>query len=232
MQQDRRLPGAAAGSARAASPVFASIAITWLPGVATNITPLLTIGAASWPLVTPVANTQTGCSRADVAGRDLVQRAVAPAVVGAPDHQPVAVLGLLQPLGGHRLVVLQDRRNRRSLASPVAPSRARWSTQARARQRRPRRKEFSCAFLAFHSSDVLRVQRSTGLQRRPYVRGISARRLALRRDRYAVSKPTRLVNGFATTSRPSTIASGSAGNGRGAGPSTTRAPSLGLNFEK
>jgi hypothetical protein len=38
-----------------------------LPGVATNMTPLLIIGGASWPLVTPVANTQAGCSRATLA---------------------------------------------------------------------------------------------------------------------------------------------------------------------
>ena len=51
-----------------ASPVFASIAITWLAGVATNMTPLLTMGGASWPLVTPVANTHAGCSRETLAG--------------------------------------------------------------------------------------------------------------------------------------------------------------------
>jgi hypothetical protein len=33
-----------------------------------NITPLLTIGGASWPLVTPVENTHAGCSRATLAG--------------------------------------------------------------------------------------------------------------------------------------------------------------------
>ena len=49
----------------------------------------------------------------DVVRRDLIERAVAPAVVGAPDHQPVAVLRLLQPLGGDGRVVLQDRRKRR-----------------------------------------------------------------------------------------------------------------------
>jgi hypothetical protein len=45
------------------SPVFASSAITWFPGVATNMTPLLTIGGAWWPLVTPVEKLHTGCSR-------------------------------------------------------------------------------------------------------------------------------------------------------------------------
>ena len=42
--------------------------MTWLPGVATNMTPLLTIGGASWPLITPVANTHAGCSRVTLAG--------------------------------------------------------------------------------------------------------------------------------------------------------------------
>ena len=38
------------------------MAITWFPGVETNITPLLTIGGASWPLGMPVDITHTGCS--------------------------------------------------------------------------------------------------------------------------------------------------------------------------
>ena len=44
------------------------MAITWLFGVETNITPLLTIGAASWTRASPVANTQTGRSRATLSG--------------------------------------------------------------------------------------------------------------------------------------------------------------------
>src|SRR5262249_29446995 len=40
--------------------------------------------------------------------------------------------------------------------------------------------------------------------------------------------PTRLVNGLATASLPSTILSGSAGKAREAGPSITAAPSRGL----
>ena len=49
----------------------------------------------------------------DVGRRDLIERAVAPAVVGAPDHQPVAGVGILQALGRHRLVVPQHGRHRR-----------------------------------------------------------------------------------------------------------------------
>ena len=51
-----------------------------------------------------------------VLGRDLVQRAVAPAVVGAAVHQPVAVGGRPQPLVGDRRVgrfLRRRRRNRR-----------------------------------------------------------------------------------------------------------------------
>ena len=44
------------------------MAITWLPGVATNITPSCTMGAASCPLIAPVENDHTGFSRATLAG--------------------------------------------------------------------------------------------------------------------------------------------------------------------
>ena len=89
------------------------MAITWLPGVATNITPLFTIGGASWPLTWPVDNTHTGCSRLTLSRGDLIERTVAPAVVGAADHQPVAVFGFLQAFRRHRLVILQNLRNGR-----------------------------------------------------------------------------------------------------------------------
>src|SRR5262249_26033557 len=46
------------------------------------------------------------------------------------------------------------------------------------------------------------------------------------------SYPTGDVKGFATTSLPSTILSGSAGSARGAGPSTTRPPCLGSNDDE
>jgi hypothetical protein len=45
------------------------------------------------------------------------------------------------------------------------------------------------------------------------------------------SNPIGAVNGLATTSLPSAILSGSAGNTRGAGPSTTLPPSLGSKIE-
>ena len=104
------------------------MAITWLPGVATNITPLLTIGGASWPLIWPVEKDPHRLQPVDIAARDLIERAVAPAVIGAPDHQPVAVFGVLQALGRDRLVVLQNRRNGRgrrlAVAAPMRASRA------------------------------------------------------------------------------------------------------------
>jgi hypothetical protein len=43
------------------------MAITWLPGVATNITPSCTMGAASCPLMAPVENDHTGRKRATLA---------------------------------------------------------------------------------------------------------------------------------------------------------------------
>jgi hypothetical protein len=42
--------------------------MTWLPGVATNITPSCTMGGASCPLITPVDNDHTGFSRPTLAG--------------------------------------------------------------------------------------------------------------------------------------------------------------------
>src|SRR5439155_19662331 len=45
----------------------------------------------------------------DILRRDLLERAVSPAVVRAAHHQPVAILGLLQTLGSHRLVILENR---------------------------------------------------------------------------------------------------------------------------
>src|SRR5439155_22735740 len=50
------------------SPVLALSAITWLYDVATNITPLLTVGGAWCPLFIPVDLSHTGCSRLTVAG--------------------------------------------------------------------------------------------------------------------------------------------------------------------
>ena len=48
-----------------------------------------------------------GLQSRDVGRRHLVEWAVAPAVPGAPDHQPVARVGVLQPFVGNVLVVLQ-----------------------------------------------------------------------------------------------------------------------------
>ncbi len=49
----------------------------------------------------------------DIVGRDLGQRAVAPAVVRAPYHQPVAIFRRLEALGGYRLVIAEHCRKRR-----------------------------------------------------------------------------------------------------------------------
>ena len=49
----------------------------------------------------------------DVGRRDLRERTESPAVVRPADHQPVPVFGILQSLGGDRLVVAEQRRQRR-----------------------------------------------------------------------------------------------------------------------
>src|SRR5262249_60040202 len=59
------------------------MASIWLPGVATNITPLFTIGGAWWPSTWPVAMLQTGCSRATLSGIDIT--AIAAATPAFPD---------------------------------------------------------------------------------------------------------------------------------------------------
>ena len=49
---------------------------------------------------------------AHILRRDVRERAVTPTIVGAAEHQPVAVLRLFQPLGGDRRIFLQDVRHR------------------------------------------------------------------------------------------------------------------------
>jgi hypothetical protein len=49
-------------------PLLASMAITWLFGEVTNMTPLLTIGADSCGLASLVEKTQTGRRRATLEG--------------------------------------------------------------------------------------------------------------------------------------------------------------------
>src|SRR5439155_26241036 len=66
-----------------------------------------------------------------IVGRDLRERAVAPAIVSAAVHQPVAVFRLLEPIGGYRLIVLQNRRYRR------------WGIGFREWRRRPLRQDRS-----------------------------------------------------------------------------------------
>ncbi len=54
-----------------------------------------------------------GLQALHVLRRDLGERAVAPAVIGAADHGPVAVLRLGQAIRRDRLVILQNLRHRR-----------------------------------------------------------------------------------------------------------------------
>ena len=66
-------------------------AITWLFGVETNMTPLLTTGAASCTFGSPVGAIQTSAI-GDVVVHNVGERTESPAVVGPADHQPVLVL--------------------------------------------------------------------------------------------------------------------------------------------
>ena len=70
-----------------------------------------------------------------IGGRDLRQRAVAPAVIGAAEHQPVAIGRVRQPRCGDRLVVGQDGRHWRGWRDGLAVRRHR----VRRGQRRGRR---------------------------------------------------------------------------------------------
>ena len=64
-----------------------------------------------------VENTHAGCRRLHVVGVDLAERAVAPAVIRAAKHRPVAIRRILQALGRDRLVLFQDLRHRQRLRS-------------------------------------------------------------------------------------------------------------------
>ena len=93
--------------------------------------PSITSGVHSKPSSTPVWKVQTGISRGDVLGVDLLERAVAVGVVGAAVHQPVGVVRA----GLQEVVVIDgpDRLGRRLLprASAAAGSRARARASAR-----------------------------------------------------------------------------------------------------
>ena len=96
--------------------VAASIARTWLPAVEVNITPSTTIGGASWPSAyEPVEIVQAGVRAGPrSAWWDLLQRAVAPAVIGPAVERPVAVLGPFQTFVADRPVILESCRGTRT----------------------------------------------------------------------------------------------------------------------
>ena len=87
------------------------MAMTWLPGVETNITPSFTSGVRLVALHRAGRKRPHRLQARDVLRRELLERAEAPSVVGAPDHQPVPVVGTLQPIRRDRLVVLKGRRD-------------------------------------------------------------------------------------------------------------------------
>src|SRR5262249_34336876 len=153
---------------------------------------------------------------ADVGRRDLAEGAVAPAIVRAPVQEPVAVLGLLEPLGGDRRVVLQDFRDRPRHRS----GRSRCDGLLRKRSR-----DAGGQTDRSHAA-TLRHCPESGHESPPLFH-CETRVSYLAPDRFGTqvgAMPTRPVKVFATASLPSTSLSGSAGNARGAGPSMTVAP--------
>ncbi len=156
---------------------------------------------------------------AHIGGRDLPERAVAPAVIGAAEMQPVAVLRLLQPLGGDRRVFLQDLRHRSRhrrcrgrrdgllRGSPGHAGRGQKGGHAHALHEKLGHDVSSSLFSRARSGfffDWLPVVVSSAVR-------------CPSRQHQVGTMPTRLVNGFATASLPSTILSGKAGSGAGGG---------------
>src|SRR2546422_9949742 len=84
-------------------PVLASSASSWLPGVATNMTPLFTTGGASWPSVWPVAKLQTGCRRLTLAGGVSPRRLETQPAEAGRKHSHVAHPGLFPPAAPPRV---------------------------------------------------------------------------------------------------------------------------------
>src|SRR5262245_14766701 len=147
----------------------------------------------------------------DIGRRDLRKRAETPAIEAAPEHQPVAVLRLFQPVGGHRRIILQDgrrrarrrrRRNRADRLLRVAAGEAHYGNRRNAD--------------APHEQSFVDHGTPPALNSCGHPAGV---------------KPTRLVNGLATISLPSVIFKGSAGSGLGAGPATKAPSARGLYCE-
>ena len=85
--------------AQTSSPVTASNATTRPLPSETYMSPFATIGVATQRLLSRIVYAQTGRKLVDVAAVDLSQRAERRHVVGAAIAEPVAGLGLAQPLG-------------------------------------------------------------------------------------------------------------------------------------
>ena len=106
----RRCRSRRAGIPRSTSPVAASSAWITPRGFGRYITPSWTSGVACCEPVSSIDHDQASCSCSDVLTRDLVERAVAPRVVGAPPVQPVAGRRIAQHRLGDRTEVSVLRR--------------------------------------------------------------------------------------------------------------------------
>src|SRR5262249_32275030 len=150
---------------------------------------------------------------------DFLERAKAPAVVAAAEMEPVAVLGLLQPLGRDRRVFLQDlrhrpgHRRRRDRRDGLRHLR-RWTGQTGSHEDRGRTDALPQYPGIDHDVSSFVLFAFRGRLSGPSVLGAES-------PRQVGMMPTRDVNGFATTSLPSTILSGRAASAFGAGPSMT-----------
>ena len=178
----------------------------------------------------PGGETPNGLQPAHVLAVDLIERTVTPAVERAAEHQPVAVFRLFESLGGDRRVRPQDFRH----GSRHWRRRGGRDGLLRRCSGHAGRSEDSAHTRAAHESLGIGHDVSSLSQNAP-IEGFSdlsacdclLRFLSRRAVAQVGTMPTRLVNGFATASLPSTILSGSAGKARGAGPSITAAPSRG-----
>src|SRR5262245_4136137 len=133
---------------------------------------------------------------------DLIERTVRPALIVAASHQPVACFRLGEPLIGDRAIS----------GDPLG-----------IRQDGRQRGGHDCTEYHEVSDEFHRPPSFSGNSSLLTARGATLR--------YWVLPPTRPVNPAATTTLPSTALRGRVAKRRGAGPSTTRAPSVGSNRE-
>ena len=110
------------------SPVFASSACRMFSGFTRYMMPLCTSGIGWFAPPSCIAHDPRELQVLHVGARDLVERAVAPALIVAAHHQPVARIGIAQHRVGDRRVVLHlagdGEASRRRCAAPESATAA------------------------------------------------------------------------------------------------------------